>query len=80
VPHGQRRVSSGWKTNSRSHRELLVADFQVALRLAAFCGKILPGARQLKASARRHIPISHRDCGGCCPPDGARGCLRYTNG
>ena len=61
MPHGQRRVSSGWITNSRSHRELLVADFQVALRLAAFRGNILPGAHQLKASARRHIPFLYRD-------------------
>jgi hypothetical protein len=40
---------------------LLVADFQVALRLAAFRGNILPGAHQLKASARRHIPFLYRD-------------------
>ena len=42
MPHGQRRVSSGWRTNSPSHRELLVADFQVALSLAALCSKSYP--------------------------------------
>lgn len=63
MPHGQRRVSSGWRTNSPSHRELLIADFQVALSLAALCSRILPGARQLKSKrARRHIPFLYRDC------------------
>ena len=61
MPHGQRRVSSGWRTNSPSHRESLVADFPVGLSLAAFCSIILPGARQSKASARRRISFLHRD-------------------
>ena len=45
MPHGQRRVSSGWRTKLPSHRESLVADFTVALSLAAVCNRILPGAR-----------------------------------
>ena len=72
MPHGQRRVSSGWRTNSPSHRELLVADFQVGLSLAAFCSKTYPArANESKRAPADFVPVS-RLCRGSCPPERAR--------